>query len=395
MKILNLLLAFLLPVSVLADNLDGLYPMPPGGYTSVYNANYAHTGATAMNTAGQMVAFMGYLYINGAPTSTKLCSTSGCKIAFRPGTVTAWSGADDTVIVSLQDIDATNGPVGRPDESADVSDDLISGTDSLSTGTWKEVTMSSGTKTLTHGQLIAIVFDLSAVSGATVNISYQASGASSHWPLVASKSGGSWAAVAGAPNAIIYTDDGTLAWIVGSVNWAATGTKSFSDSSNPDEFGLYCSAPYDMVVNGYWFFGSLTDNGGATVTMYKDPTGTPTQIGTQLTLDADQTQSSGVERPWFMNVPDFSVPANMPWVLALKSTVAGTNSSLSGIAMNANSDLAIYSGGINCYEMGRQNGTGAFSATNSSKNLPVIGVSYRRITSAGCRTFFKGGTCAP
>lgn len=387
----------LIPASSSADYDSNVYPQVPGGLTGMYSANWLHTGSSTMNTAGQMFAHMGYLYINGAPTSAKNCTAAGgCSVSWRAGTVAGFAGADDTLVVGIQPISDSAGPVIQPTETYGVSGTHNGDVDPPATG-WNTTDMDTdGADTsYAHGDLIAVVLNLSACNGCTVPSTYQGASAASHLPSIAFKTGGSWATAAGTANAMITFDDGTIGWIYGGVPWAAGATNAWSDSTNPDERGLYCKIPYDVIVEGYFLYGGLVDGGGATITLYSDPTGTPATMtgSTQVTLDADQTQATNVSRPYWIKVPEFALTANTPWVLGMRSTVAGTNSLLVAISVANTAQLVMYPGGTDCYQMARDGGSGAFSATNSGLDRPIMGLIYRRIDTAGCKTTFRGGTC--
>src|SRR5512146_744096 len=133
------------------------WPPPPS--LTLSSLLYGSSGTSALNAAGYKTAFIGNVYISGRPVGAKTISAAGGgSISFTPGTNT-FADAGTNLRVGIQDADTSNSPV-VPDGTHDVYADLVPGSVTLTGGTWYEADMSSGTKSITHGQEIAIVFEM-------------------------------------------------------------------------------------------------------------------------------------------------------------------------------------------------------------------------------------------
>src|SRR3990172_9084696 len=177
-----------------------------------YNS-YGQTSSGTLDAVGEKINFIGRVYLEGGPGS-KTISSAGGKIDWRTATVT-WATPGSTLRVGIADVDLTNGPPGRDDGTFDVRKDLVQGTDSLASNTWVSTAMATGTKTIEHGDLVSIVFELTATLGVDVvtvnkvnnnNVSY-------NMPFVSTFLGGVWASGIGTPCAVITFDDATLGFL--------------------------------------------------------------------------------------------------------------------------------------------------------------------------------------
>src|SRR3990172_6421351 len=128
----------------------------------MYNG-YGQTSSGTLDAAGEKIVFIGRMYLEGGPGS-KTISSAGGKIDWRTSAVT-WATPGSALRVGIADVDLTKGPPGRDDGTFDVRKDLVQGTDSLASNTWVSTAMDTGTKTIAHGDLVAIVFELTATLG--------------------------------------------------------------------------------------------------------------------------------------------------------------------------------------------------------------------------------------
>lgn len=349
----------------------------------------------AMGTDEYKNAVFGYLYIDGgAGGEAKVCSTS-CTIQWMPGAIT-WANSATTLDIGIQDMDAATGPPAQPDGTFDVKATVTpaggANPHTITANTWNTVTMTTGTKTMSTGDLIAIVWHLTNLGGAdSVTTRIHGSGATVNMPQAITYNG-SWVAGGGVPNALIVFDDGTRGWIQGSALWSATSAGTYVSTDNPDEKAIICQTDFDAIVIGMYGYISMTNGATATLTFYNDPLGTPTTpTGAQLSPNEAHMTASATTRTYAALIPTpFEIKANTPWAVGFAAT-NGTNVSVATDTVNAAADMASYSGGVNCYQGTRQNGTGAFTAGTTIR--PHLGIIYRKVTAAGCRTFLRGGTC--
>jgi hypothetical protein len=367
-----------------------------GGYGGGVGSNFLAATVLQLDAAGEMGGFMGSLYIDGAPTAAKDCTAAGgCSITWRTGGTVTWGGGDDTINIGIQDLHPTTGPPVQPDEVMNVYGTFVSGTDSFSATTTYTADMETdGADTsYAHADMIAIVFDLSSCNGCRIDVATSGGTSSATgWPAAGLKTGGTWAANAVMPNALITFDDGTLGWIYGTVpNLASSGSIAYGTGSNPDEYGVSCVIDHDAIVEGVYWWGSLTDAGGAELSVYIDPTGTPTEPVTAITLDSDQTVSSATNRISQLNWPtEFLLKANTRFAVTFRATTA-TNVSIVRTNVTTAGHMAMLPGGTNCYEVTRNGDSGVFTEVTTAR--PHIGLVIKRPTAAGCRASFMGGTC--
>lgn len=327
--------------------------------------------AFTTDATDEKYAMMGRVHIDGRPSAAKTISSSGGKIHFRTGAVT-WATSGTTLRIGIQDLDNTTGPNGTPDGTFDVYDDIVQGTDSLSANTWTTITMSSGTKSIAHGDLIAVVFDLTTRNGSD-SVAYSAlNQTQANHPLCRGYTTSWQNPINGLPLVVIEFDDGTLATILGSLPFITYTLELFSDSTNPDERGLIFQVPFACQVEGCVlspiYFGTGA-NSDCDITLYETPLGTPNALATKSILAENMNTT---ESAFFLL---FSSPAylksNTDYCLAIKATGA-SNVGLRVCTLPSAASRCFIDGGTNLRKGTRNNGSGAFS--EDTTNLYVMGV---------------------
>ena len=263
-----------------------VYPNWPGSFT--------HQNAATLNAANLRVAFMGRIWIEGEATGKVLSAAGGGSIHWRPGSVT-WADGSTNLRVGLQDLDITTGNPLRPDGKFDVYRDLVPGAYTLASSTVQTTAMTGGTgsKTLNHGDMVGIVFDMTARGGSDSVQVWSSLGGVGLMPTVVSYNGSAWSNVSAGVMIGIIFDDGTKAIIDGGlpvVNTAGAGI-AFNDSSNPDERGITLEFPWDVEIDAVsGIFGPGAANGDFEIQVYADPLGTPASIlpgGTAVSITAE------------------------------------------------------------------------------------------------------------
>jgi hypothetical protein len=339
------------------------------------------TNAFAMDAAAEKVAFIGTVYIDGRPAGAKTISSGGGKIHFLPGTATFadTTGTPTTIRVGIQDLDDTTGGSGAGvgaavDGTFDVYDDLVAGTDTITTSTWKTVTMSSGTKDITHGQKIAVVFDMTS-RGAGATDTVQVTGvaiqvANAGWPQVQHNTA-SWVRQNSLPICIIEFDDGTLGTIEGGLPISAITGQSFASNSTPDEYGLIFQLPFESTAISLWMIAKPTTNAAnGELILYSDPLGTPVAEAT-ISLDANNFQLSDGVRFGEWTIPTaVTLAANTDYAVAFRPTTT-TNVSLTLFTL-PDANYRKFMAGTNVSRGHRTDNAGAFTSTTTS--YPLIGV---------------------
>ena len=331
-----------------------------------------------MDAAGEKVAQYGHVYIANRPSGAKTLSSSGGKLHVRTGAVT-WATAGTTLRVGIQDVATGAGPPIQPDGTFDVYDDLVQGTDSLSSATWTTITMSAGSKSITHGDLIALVCDMTARNGSDSVIITGLDTDKSNVPG-SSTFGTAWGYGADtAPNCIIEFDDGTLGWFdeTGFPGATTSTQENWQDSTNPDERGNIFRVPWSCDIDGLHLAPETpaSASADAQINLYSDPFGTPTLLASLPLLGEHEPGTVHYRLAKLLS----SVVALQPgrdYALAIKATGTSNISYQIAELANANYRQAI-AGIIEPTSFGyttRNGGSGAFAAVTTTKFFPLLGV---------------------
>lgn len=332
-------------------------------FPSLYNESAATVPLNMQNSASFTgsagYAFVGRVALENA-TPSALLSSAGGKIMFRTGGVSIWQ-ALSTLAVGIQDV-GTAAP-GVPDGVFDVSTSITSSTVTLTSNFWHTFNMTAGAKTLSHGQLYAVVARLTKVSTDAASIGYIQGSMTS--PAVFSLSVATYTAINGVPNCMLQCDDGTLGWFQGSFALSSISSQSISAGSTNNEVGLRFALPWTAQVDmfGVQYAGPA---GGATqVILYSDPKGTPVTV-TAVDLPASNLPivSTQVLVPVPLREP-VTITASTTYVLALKS--ASTSAVTARLMQFDNAAYKIsVPGGGGCAKAVRGGGAGAFSMVETA-----------------------------
>jgi hypothetical protein len=326
-----------------------------------------------MDAAAEKACMIGRCFIADRPTSAKTISSSGGKIHFRTGAVT-WGTSGTTVRVGIQDVSPSAGPTGEPDGTFDVHGDLVQGTDSLSANTWTTVSMSSGTKDITHGQLIAVVLDMTTRNGSdSVVLTGRALQVTENPPFCRAFTTSWQAASANNPNVVIEFDDGTFASFFGAEGgFASSTTENFGDATNPDERGMMFRVPFPCIAEGaMYFFNTGGAAGDYTFKLYSDPTGSPVEMYSEAIL-AEQNIASAGRYHLIFATPQYLKP-NVDYGMTLRIT--GSGIILPVLTFGAAAYRALQSGGTTTAKITRNNDSGAFSTTTTAMYVMTLLIS--------------------
>jgi hypothetical protein len=334
---------------------------------SIFPATGAGFGAGTIDAADEEVIFVGHINIDGAATS-KTISSAGGKIYWRSNTAT-WASAGSTVRVGLQDVDTTNGPPPRGDGTFDVHGDMVQGTNAIGASSWITTNMSTGTKTLSHGDLVALVFKMTVRNGSdSVGVIGYSYGVAPAMPTALTFAPPStYTAITGTcPNCVIEFDDGTLATFDQGGFFSAVSTESFQDSTNPDERGNIFQVPHNCKIDAIaaWFNGNAAA-ADFTLNLYSDPLGTPSVVWSQ-TIDGELLGiGAGRKSVWL--IPAGSEPellANTDYWIAAKATGSSNLSITPFTVANASYRRFLFNG-LNTRKGVRNNSSGAATETTT------------------------------
>lgn len=341
----------------------------------------AGTGGT-LDAATEKVAMVGRVHISGRPTAAKTISAAGGgSIAFRTAAVTFADGAT-SVDVGIQDVDTVNGPRGRGDDVFDVKATLVGGGGGIAANSWNVVVMTSGSKAIAHGDLVAITFDMATRGGTdsvviTVGPSVaQGSSTNAVMPFCSVFNGGVWqsASFDGVPNCVITFDDGTIGTIDATVPISATAAEAFQDTTNPDERGLIFQVPWDCKIDALFAAGGINSSAADfTLSLYSDPTGTPALLASVAVL-AEQLGGTFIDRAmeWAL-ASEVSLSKNTDYCVAMRAT-GSASSRLHAFTLGDAAYRALLPGGTTLKKATRDGGSGAFAAESPAITMYQVGV---------------------
>lgn len=340
------------------------------------------TSTSPIDAATEKIAFMGHARWEGSPAGAKTFGTSS-KIHFKTGTVT-FADAGTTVRVGIQGVSGDGSGVSgmTPDGAFDVYVDLAGNGGVITSSddnVYKSVTMSTGSKSITDGDLIAIVFDMTARGGSdSLILAGPTSDGYFTNPGYRLYNGGAWQNFSGAvmPNILLEADDGTFGilrgamFIIGPSSQNFSATYSYTSSSSPDEYGLIFQVPFCCKVDALWFsLATSAANADATIALYSDPLGTPTVMASASHY-GEYGNNGTDNRPRLVPITEQTLAPGTDYCVAL--VAAGAGSCVLGYTTLASANHRTVQGLANCRRGSRTNATGAFSEMTTE--IPLMGV---------------------
>jgi hypothetical protein len=235
------------------------------------------TVATTIDAVGESVAYIGKLYLQGGAVS-KTISSAGGKIVFRFGTITGSIGVTSTLRAGIQDVAAT----GLEDGTYDTYGEWI-GIGYPGANSANILSLSSGSKTVSTGDLVALKVELTVLGGSEVVqvLGFSPQNAengilTSQFPYrVTNGTTKSNTAVSGS---YIITDDGTIGWIEPFVFFGVSGapTADTLQTGNIRRYGASFEVPFKCSVRGAWLMvAGVATTEDFDFILYSDPFGTP------------------------------------------------------------------------------------------------------------------------
>lgn len=340
-----------------------IYPPMP------WLGNIASTivNSTALATVGQKVALIGQVFWEGRPASAKTVSSAGGTIGFLSGTTT-WANASSTLRLGFQSVSASGGIPAQPDGSwSGAYIDIVPGTTAIASSAWNNIALATGSSSLTHGDYVAIVFDLTAKAGSDSVVI--ASKDSLSQSTVNYYNGSAWLTLSvGTPCVTIVADDGTIGTFVNTQPFTLlSGVGSYSDSSNPDSFGIIFRTPFGCKCSGAQMACRFVDNtANALISLYSDPlalAGGPTLMAS-ATVTAKQQAAANTHRVSDHEFSEQALAANTDYALVVKATAAGSFR-LGSMTVNSSDFLTkLISGSLR--GCSQNNATGAFTEIATS-----------------------------
>lgn len=339
---------------------------------------YSLTATTTLNAAGESITGIGQLHISDRGSSKSL---AGAKLWFRTGSVT-FADAGTTLRVGIQDLNAT----GVEDGTFDIYKDIVGGSGLLLNNSWQGHVFDTGSKTVSHGDIIAISFETISRAGADqVLIQYasnQVPSGSKGFPYGTTDTGaGPAKSTTILPIALIEFSDGTYGRIDNAWCWTDPDQDTVSTTS---QVGLYFVAPFtgkiDKVVFGVTDAVATTDM--VTITVWGTPLGTPTSLATLAVQGQNRASTGTVRNEYFRFPTPISVTAGLEYAITIHATVGAINTSYVNLGTGNSAMRKITALGENWCRCTRTlPSSGAFSTTTTQ--LPGIGFGYSEIEVGG------------
>ena len=373
------------------------YPWSPIEYASSVGALAT---VRTMDAAAEGVAFIGHVYINGRPAGAKTFSSSGGKIHWRSGAVT-FANAGTSIDVGVQDVDTTTGQPARSDGTFDVSGTLVGGTDTIAATSLITTSMETGSKSITHGDLIAICLLMTARGWAdSVVVQGVTYSAGNMWrPTISFVASGAWTELTSSqPIAVIEFDDGTLGhfFMHGQMTgmYVAATSETYADATNPDERGMLFQVPWQCKIDALAakFSVASATTSDFTMSLYATPLGTPSALDS-VAIPAESLGNTTTANPFIRGLAsEIQLEANTDYMLALRATGAG-NIGHNLITLADAGHRIFFPGGTTVRKGTRDGGSGAFTAESPAITLYRMGVRISAFhDSAGGGASILGGS---
>lgn len=295
-------------------------PIIPGKYDWPVSASGSNGTNSAIAGAGRSITIIGYANIAGG--GTKTISSAGGKIYISRVSSRTFANAGTNLRVGIKDV---NGSTGIEDGTFDVYADLVGGS-SLPTNSILVFTMGSGSKTISHGDLIAVSLEMT-VRGGTDTITFSGqSNSTSIFPYTTMDLGaGPAKSTSNLLSIGILFDDGTAGWIENCPT-GATFT-SVSAVSPGDELGTSLILPFSCTTKKLAL--SISNIPApptgyvADVFIYSDPFGTPVEMYYQSVNLITEGSNEGLYNMVLNSEISFSAGVEYGIVVANSSFASG------------------------------------------------------------------------
>lgn len=324
--------------------------------------------SSSMAATGRQVHFVGQVFLENPTGGSKTISAAGGGlIAWRSASSAVFNNAGTQLDIGIQDLDMTiSATPSRGDGTFDVSATLIGGTDSLGGSGTKETAMESGSKTLNHGDFIAVAFNMVSRGGTdSVSIGCSAMGdyndQTKSLPSVNSVTSGTWTTILnGTPQVVIVFDDGTIGWLSEGLPPMSQSSSTVNTGSTPDEVGNYIKLRTKVRVLGFNLDTVLANNSSTfDIVIYSTPLGTPSVV-TSYSLDPDQFSTSGGSGSVLLSTPVVLTPGE--YGIILKPTTTNNITAYFYQVLTIKYMRAFGMHEDDFYAISRTDGSGAFAA---------------------------------
>lgn len=235
------------------------------------------TGSLTLGAANDIVTVVGRIMLEGgyAGGTKTLSAAGGGQLFFRP-TSSVFSNAGTTLRAGLQDVNSA----GNQDGTYDVYADLVGGTDAIpSSAAIFSTPMEVGSKTVTHGDYLAVCFEFISRGGSDQVAIQGLSSSSQATPDQIPYAIRNTLRDRVVPYVCLVFDDGTVGWF-STAAYGIIATTSFNiTSTGADEIGSVFKLPFSCKVQEVYASMSATNSSADfDFVLYADPLGSPSEI---------------------------------------------------------------------------------------------------------------------
>ena len=353
-------------------------PWPLPGIPRISASDNPSFSSSTMDAVGEMVCMIGRIRFAAGPGTSKTVSSSGGAVQWRSGSVT-WAGTS-TVRVGIQDASTSAGPPARCVEDWTTGSppykDMVRGTDAIASNTWITSSIGTGSRTIAHGDLVAVTWEMTVRGGSdsvTVAGLVGVTSSNANMPLFTAKTSGAWGATVIVPNVVITCDDGTLAFLDGALPCSAVTTRSFANNTGTaDEYGNILTPTGKWGTDELW--AVVDPDGDFDLVLYSDALNVSAPTIEQ-TVSVDSNIVSAANNGHFreaVGLETLTAAAAYAVTVRPSSTTAVT---MIEISVSAAGHLAGWPGGTGCYKCTRLDASGALATDTAKRMLAGICIS--------------------
>jgi hypothetical protein len=342
-----------------------------------------------LDATGEYCAVIGRISIAGKATGKTLNTSGSSSIRFFVTAAPVFDNASSVFTVGFQGVDKTTGLPVRPNGTWSARSVITTAANTTPTLTTTSATghvaiPTAGTVTLSHGDEVALVFEMTTGAGTDSLVTNGTYSTPKQYPAVVANTTGVAAGVGNSiGSAVITFSDGTVGSISGFLPGSAAAL-SWADATNPDEQGLMFQVPFACKIDAIAFPMRLVDQ---TSDMQFDITSTP--LGTPTSIISGPIALTAENLGFAVNeaivqyefASEVSLVANTDYCVSVKATGAGNIRWSQLILGGADARVFCGPGGTTMLGATRNAGTGAF--TTSTTVLNPLSVRISEITSGG------------
>jgi hypothetical protein len=355
------------------------YQSFPGGFGAFVGPGETVTqsvptaGSVTLDLTGEALILYGHILTSDGGSHT-IDTTGSSAIGWRTGTCT-FANAGTTVKVGIAPMDTGTGPVPRASNVADVitfdvSKSYTGGGGGIASNTSVSSVPDAGTKTIAHGDLVAICVQMTARAGAdSVIVSSLTPNTGHHFPGSTSFLAATYAIATVLPNMFITFSDGATGWIAGSeIAGSTPQVRTWNSGSATKEYGQLYSFPFPCKVAGV--YGWVDPDADFDIVLYSDPLGGSPVAEKTVSIDAN-TASIAAGRKFILPFASpLTVAANAPVAAIFKPGASNISAYYRTLAAAGHRVADAF--GTSGYGVARA--SGAFAAENSNLDQYYIGL---------------------